>query len=269
MTALDVTYLLYSPRTITTVRELLFDLCGGADFQVNKYLYRFPLPQFSSGRTEKVYTLGSRGRHLLATEMGIPVDWYFKPQKVKHLSFGFVIHALTLTRFLVALNYFVRTHTNFKILKLITSYDFERKELKKSKSVIPDAWILVEEIRIGKSSKIPILLEIDRGTEYKQQFKEHVKARLEFIRSGAYASQFETEAVMVVYATTGQLPEYQLSRRIAMCKWTYELLQEMRMEEWASIFRFASINWKELYQAHLFDESVWFKPGAQTPLMLF
>lgn len=255
MTALDVTYLLYSPASINHAREYLALLSGGKDLSENQYLYRFPLPQFSSGLTDKVYTLGTQGRHLL-TEMGMEVDWYFKPSKIKHLSFSFLMHALTLTRFLVALHYFVKTHPGFNILQEMTCYDLERRSMKKANTVIPDAWVLLE----GKKHKTPLLLEIDRGTEYKKQFKGHVKALIDYIQSGAYERDFEIEAVIVVYATTGQLPEYQTSRRIAICKWTLELLKELKMEEWAGVFRFAGIDYKRLLLTPLFDESAWYQP---------
>ncbi len=53
------------------MRELLPALAGGADYQTNQYLYRFPLPQV--GNPERVYTLGSRGRDYLTSELGLSV----------------------------------------------------------------------------------------------------------------------------------------------------------------------------------------------------
>src|SRR4051794_30973929 len=72
MTALDVAYLLYSPKSLTHVREVLAALSGGEDFKTAHYLYRFRLP--SIGNSERVYTLGSKGRDYLASELGMPVD---------------------------------------------------------------------------------------------------------------------------------------------------------------------------------------------------
>jgi hypothetical protein len=264
MTALDVTYLFYSPASLNHVRELLAYLSGKEDNARNQYLYRFPLPQFSSGPTDKVYTLGTQGRALLM-EMGMKIDWYFKPTKVRHLSYGFVIHALTLTRFLVALHYFVKLNPGYQILQEITGYELERKGLKKLKTVIPDAWILLE----GKKHKTPILFEIDRGSAHKPQFKAHLKARIDYIESGAYSRDFEIEAVTVGYATTGQFPEYQLSRRKAMCRWTLELLRELEMEEWAGLFRFTNFDYKRIYLTPLFHEPVWFQPDQDKPQTLF
>src|SRR5947209_9846310 len=82
VTALDIAYLLFSPKSLTHVREILAKLSGGEDFHPRAYLFRFRLP--GSGNTERVYTLGSRGRDFLVNTLGLPVDWYFRPGKVKH-----------------------------------------------------------------------------------------------------------------------------------------------------------------------------------------
>ena len=102
MTAEDVTNLLYSSGSLTKVRSILTSLAGGADGVTNQYLYRFRLPTARAGNREMVFTLGSRGRDFLASDLGLPVSWYFRPEKVKRLSFNQVSHSLFLTRFLVA-----------------------------------------------------------------------------------------------------------------------------------------------------------------------
>lgn len=63
---------------------------------------RFPLQEPRRGNRFRVYTLGSRGRDFLKEELEYPVGWYFRPDKVRHMSFGQVVHNLVLTRFLVA-----------------------------------------------------------------------------------------------------------------------------------------------------------------------
>jgi hypothetical protein len=55
MTALDVTYLLFSPGSLTHVRDILKVLCGGADYAPDQYLFRFPLTQFSSGKRDGTF----------------------------------------------------------------------------------------------------------------------------------------------------------------------------------------------------------------------
>src|SRR6266487_4539788 len=65
VTALDMTRLFYTATSINHVRELLSLLAGKRDYRERHYLYRFPLPNTRIGNTEKMYTLGSRGRSYL------------------------------------------------------------------------------------------------------------------------------------------------------------------------------------------------------------
>ena len=111
---------------------------------------------------------------------------------------------------------------------------------------MPDAWILVE--RVGEAGKVtfPVLLEIDRGTMYRQRFKRHVRSRIEFVRSGVYEKVFGTRAVMIVYATTGRELNMEARRR-ALVEWTREVLEEMR-RPWGAMFRFCGVSFAKLYE---------------------
>jgi hypothetical protein len=72
MTALDVATCVYTRSQLGKVRNVLAELCGGADFQKRAYLYRFQLP--GRGNSERVYTLGSRGRDFLI-DVAEGQDW--------------------------------------------------------------------------------------------------------------------------------------------------------------------------------------------------
>src|SRR5688500_11837407 len=80
-TAKDITHLLpiFSPSSLSHVREVLTALAGGGDYQPYQYLLRFSRPQITIGTTEKVYTLGARGREYLASALGEPVSWSSRP----------------------------------------------------------------------------------------------------------------------------------------------------------------------------------------------
>lgn len=261
MTALDVAHLLYSPSSLTYVRSLLTSLAGGTDFKNAHTLYRFRLP-ISSGGSVRIFTLGSKGRDFLVNE-GLPVDWLFRPNKIKHLSQGQIIHNLTLTRFLVAAHAWTAKQPNFKLSKTRICYELAREAVAK---VIPDGWV---EFARHDGKKYPILLEVDRGMEYSRRFMSHVRSRIEFIRSGAYRKIFGTDAVVIAYLTTGDLPEYRETRRKAMCRWTQEVLAELHIENWASIFRISSVVFDELYTTPIFDEPVWYRPDSLSPVPLF
>lgn len=273
VTALDIAHLLYSPSSITHVRSLLASLCGGADGSGNAYLYRFALPSVSVGNTEKVYILGRLGREFLESE-GEAVNWHYRPEAGRRLSFSQLIHNLTLTRVLIAAKRFGEMDPHFSLAQVRTCYELgaqaratgsDGREKAGEGGVIPDGWLLFERAGGG----FPVLLEIDRGTMYRERFKAHVASRIAFVRSGAYQRMLGTEAVVIAYATTGQAGEAHEGRRKALCSWTQEVLREQQRERWADVFRFASVSLAGIYKSGLFEKAVWFKPDSDKPLELF
>jgi hypothetical protein len=279
MTALDVAHRLFSPTSLTHVREILTRLAGGEDFKTHQYLYRFCLPTPAPGGRERIYTLGVKGRDFLSEAVGVPVDWYFRPHKLKHLSYSLLVHNLLLTRVLVAAHRWSRQRPDFRLLKMRTCYELAQAGVSASSTkpnkgevppVVPDAWLLFERLKDGAHEHdFPVLLEIDRGREYREKFKRHVRTRLEWIASGQYREHFGTPAVLIAYLTTGQRPEYRESRRQAMCQWTREVLREQRKENWAGVFRFRSVEFEKIYQSALFEAPLWYRPDSDTPMPLW
>jgi hypothetical protein len=282
MSAQDVAYRLYSPKSLTHVREILSSLAGGEDFKTNQYLYRFKLANISSasGNIERIYTLGSKGRDYLEKVVGLSVAWYFRPYKLKHFSYGQVAHSLVLTRALIAGHVWAAQHPDLNLAKTQICYELAKSpasvqftHLGKTEAfkVIPDAWLLFEQTKGGEHEHgFPVLLEIDRGMESREKFKRHVRSRLEFIKKGgAYSKLFGTDAAMIAYMTTGDRPEYRETRRKAMLAWTKEVLAELHKESWASSFRFHSLCLADFYKSDIFDEPVWYRPDSPTPVPLF
>ena len=96
------------------------------------------------------------------------------------------------------------------------------------------------------------------------------RACIEFIRSGDYARVFGTPAVIIAYATTGQIAAYRETRARTMAAWTREVLAELKMERWAGIFRFTSVVFDTLYEEApaLFEQPLWYRPDSATPVPL-
>jgi hypothetical protein len=134
--------------------------------------------------------------------------------------------------------------------------------------VIPDGWLLFE--RVSDSARFPVLVEIDRGSEYQERFKNHVRSRLAFIDSGDYARVFGIPAVIIAYVTTGQVPAYRETRVKTMAAWTKDVLSELKMERWAGLFRFTPAVFETLYEdaPTLFEKPVWYRPDSVSPLAL-
>jgi hypothetical protein len=273
MTALDVAWLLFKPSSHTHVREILSSLAGGQDLATHTYLCRFGLP--SVGNAERVFTLGSKGRSFLA-EHSLPMHWYFRPYKLKHFSASHVQHNLLVTRFIVAAHVWSRKQqSEFNLLKVRFGHEFGRTPAKVTREikgnmtrvpVIPDAWLLFE--RVSNGNQLPIFLEINRGMEYQQRFKQHIRSRIQFIGDGGYTRTFGSRSVTVAYATTGQTPAYRDTRRKTMALWTREVLEELGKNNWAGVFRFASVDFKGLFDLALFEKPVWIRPDSPTPRTL-
>lgn len=162
-------------------------------------------------------------------ELGLSINWHSRPQDATHLSYGFISHNLTLTRFLVCAHLFAKKSA-YSLDDVRISYGMEG-------AVITDAWLLFKK----GGRKYPILLEIDRGSEYQHKFKKHVWSRIQFLESGEYQNVFASKGCAIAYATTGELSEYREARARAMRTWAMEILEEMNMEKWAQVLRFTSV----------------------------
>jgi Replication-relaxation len=268
MTALDVVYSLFSPKSVTHVRSILSTLSGGLDHQERQLLYRFPLPTAQKGNRERIYTLGAAGREAMKS-VGLPSEWYYRPSKTGRLSHSHLTHQLLVTRFVTAACWWSKASPEYTLAEVRLSFEIEQGlHTRTAAVVIPDAWLLFE--RLSDGARFPVLVEVDRGSEYQERFKTHVRGRLEFIRSGDYTRLFHTPAVIIAYATTGQIAEYAQSRRASMAAWTMDMLTELKMERWAGLFRVASVEYKTLYQdaTTLFEAPVWYRPDSPTPMPL-
>jgi hypothetical protein len=274
MTALDVAYSLFSPNSLSYVRHLLSVLCGGKDYQDRDFLYRFPVPTAKAGNRERVYTLGAAGRALVE-EFGIPVEWYYRPVKTGRVSGSHLLHELLVVRFVVAACWWVSRQPEYSLAEMLLSAAIEKRMAKKSQAqkqipptMVPDAWLHFER-QVG-GAKSPILLELDRGSEYQERFKHHVRSRLAFIQSGEYEALFHTPAVLIAYATTGQVADYAESRRQSMAAWTREVLKERNLASWSGIFRFTAVSYETLYKdaQALLTKPVWYRADSTSPVPL-
>ena len=261
VTAREIMALHFAKTTISHVREVLAALSGKTDLDANNYLCRFNLPSMTGRSQEKVYVLGARGRRILQG-MGLPATWYFRPSKLKFLSYSYVLHNLILTRTMIAAAQWAKEHPTFSLVDHRISYELSGK-------VIPDGWLFFEEQRSDGVYEYPVLFELDRGMEMKEKFRAHVRGRINYLQSGEYKKQFKTDVATIAYATTGQTADYRVTRQKAMCTWIKELLKDMRLEAWAGIFKVASVEFQTLYDPSLFESEMWFRPDSNTPVRLF
>jgi hypothetical protein len=279
----DLCHLFYSQTSITYARALLSQLSGG-DGKTHRYLYRFQLPSVHSGGigAERIYTLGSRGRDFME-KSGFKVDWYYRPHRIKLASYGAVLHNLLLSRTLIAASVWAKKQPNFKLIKTRICYELAReapsiqlinaKGEREMVKVIPDSYLLFQKLNNNKHERFyQVLIELDRGTEFKRRYIKAIRAHLEFTKdSEAYRRLLgmEPKNVIIAYITTGDRPEYRESRRQAMCEWTREVLSQSDLRNLPCSFLFCSVLASEIFNIPLFDGAGWFSPSAPTPVSLF
>jgi len=256
------------------VRRLLATLSGGKDYAEHDFLLRFPMPATTQGMKPFVYTLGAKGREAL------DVSGYFRPYKIRALSYSHISHHLSLTRFVCSALVWCRSHPQVRLADIRLCYELAR-ELGKAAAenagqpapvlVVPDGWLHFEFVDAENGdhkSYLPLWLEIDRGTEFRLRFQQHVADRIEFIRSEKYAQFFGAEAVRIAYATLGSRDALLSSRRAAMRSWTAEVLKDLALESWNTVFYFTTLVYEDIYNLKHFSDPVWYSPGDPTPRRL-
>ena len=263
VTAKDIALLHFSPASLTYARTLLGRLAGKKDQQAGEYLYRMLPPRTTSGNAERVYALGSTGAQALTDITGMSVVKY-SPSKRKGVSFSFLRHALLVSRIVAAITYFVRTHQGYSLADCRLFYDLSRMQLPEtgggaSKShvlpVIPDVWALLAR---SDGQESPLWIEADCGTEMRKKFQAYLQARIAFLQSGEYERAFGTHAMRMCFLTTGHLETYKDTRRVALQRFTQEVLAERQLEDWADVFRFAAVGYQELFTSSVFDAALWY-----------
>jgi hypothetical protein len=135
--------------------------------------------------------------------------------------------------------------------------------------VVPDAWLDFL-FSTSTTPRQPILVEIDRGTEQQQKFKEHIASRITYVRKGgAYSQQFGTQYVTIAYATTGSDQRVQ-----TMLTWAREVMRDLGKTSFSPIFHFVRLpqdEHRELLQLDpewLFLSPVWQTPNEKQPVAL-
>jgi len=262
------------------LRKILAALSGG-DNQPNQYLCRFPRPQITRGALEKVYTLGARGRAYLSRELGEPVDWWYSPAKASNHSFSYLLHQLTLSRLVCAVQHWVRQQTVYRLTQSLLSYalahtapkvTIQSAESTTTIPVIPDALLCFER---NDGEKYPLIIEVDRGTEFQERFKKHVTARTQLVRSGGHKHYLGIDAVCIAYITPGVTNSYRASRRKSMRQWTKEVVEAeifgKNRQAWMERFRFTSLPYEEIYErvSGLLTDAVWYGPDSETKVPLW
>src|SRR5207244_7088632 len=127
-------------------------------------------------------------------------------------NFLFRKHMLSISDVLIHALLFERSEPSYRISSMLHERFFKnhpikavytRSERVKTKTLVPDFYFeFACTGQIGKEDIIPVLWELDRGTEDQKFFRKRIRAYIIFLRSRTFKTLFGIENITVAFATT-------------------------------------------------------------------
>ncbi len=260
-TAEQLTRLNYKPGMQTTVKARLKDLAD------NRYVLPLSHPSI---RLPYMYALDRKGLNYLAAQ-GIDVREYFRPSNEEDSAKNFLFreHMLAISDILIHAMLFEKSEASYRINTMLHERVFKNQPIKatyirsgreETRTIVPDAYLAFVFTRPdGKEETIPVMWELDRGTEDQKFFRRRIRAYSVFLRSRAFKMLFHIKNITIAFATTKDH-----NRMKQMREWTRKELAATNEPSWLSqLFLFTSLpeNMAEIEPHHLFLEPVWYLPS--------
>lgn len=259
LTARQLTRLPTTPHTLRTNQRLLQRLAE------RRYLGRTFVPRPTrSGSTPIVYQLSRKGVRYL-DRLGIPSQ---PVSRRRSPATPFLAHSLAVTDVLIAAACLAETRPDLTLGPVLTETQLARRPLTvtlpdgRNRRVQPDAWFVFELATTMGPRRLPIALELDRGTMAATRWRQKVQAILAWA-SGPYQQAFQSQALTIaVVATPGP------ARAAALRRWTEAELQAQDRPDLADLFRFLGVVPDQVPPATLFGAPHWQVPFGATPVPL-
>jgi hypothetical protein len=268
-TAEQLTRLNYKPGMLTTVKARLKDLAD------NRYVLPLSHPSI---RLPYMYALDRKGLNYLA-DQGVDVREYFRPSQEDDSAKNFLFreHMLAISDLLIHSLLFVKADASYRIGTLLHERFFKnhpitatytRNNKEEAKTIVPDAYLeFIHTNDAGKEAKLPVVWELDRGTEDQKFFRKRIRAYTVFIKSRAFRTWFGIENITIAFATTKDH-----NRVKQMREWAARELASTNEPGWlATLFLFTTLpeNMGESEPRQLFLDPVWYTPTEDdNPLSL-
>ena len=268
-TAEQLTRLNYKMGMLTTVKQRLKDLSD------NRYVLPLSHPSI---RLPYMYALDRKGLNYLQAQ-GIDVREYFRPSQEEDSAKNFLFreHMLAISDVLIHSLLFVKNEPSYRIETMLHERFFKnhpiqavytRSEKDEKKTIVPDAYLAFVHTRENaREETIPVIVELDRGTEDQKFFRRRIRAYIVFLKSRAFKTLFGIENITIAFATT---KDY--NRMKQMREWTRKELAVTNEPQWlADLFLFTSLpeTIGGLEPHHLFLDPVWYVPSDDdNPLSL-
>jgi len=257
----QLTRLNYKMGMLTTVKTRLKDLVDAG--------YVLPLSH-PSIRLPYMYALDRKGLNYLAAQ-GIDVREYFRPSQEEDSAKNFLFreHMLSISDILIHSLLFVKSEPSYRIGRMLHERVFKNNPIKatyvrsgkdETKTIVPDAYVaFVYTNPAGKEETIPVLVELDRGTEDQKFFRKRIRAYIVFLRSRAFETLFGIKNIAIAFATTKDH-----NRVRQMREWAAKEFTATSEPGWlANLFLFTTLpeNMSEIEPRQLFLAPVWYTPS--------
>jgi len=225
-----------------------------------------------------MYALDRKGLNYLHS-LGVDVREYFRPSQEEDTAKNFLFreHMLAISDILIHALLFVKSEPSYRIGTMLHERVFKNAPMKveytknnreETKAIVPDCYIaFVSTSPSGKEETIPVLWELDRGTEDQKFFRKRIRAYIVFLKSRAFKTLLGVENITIAFATT---KEHNRVRQ--MREWAAKEFAITNEPGWlANLFLFTLLpeNMGESEPRQLFLDPVWYTPSdGQNPLSL-
>ncbi len=260
-TAEQLTRLNYKMGMLNTVKSRLKDLAD------NRYVLPLSHPSI---RLPYMYALDRKGLNYLQAQ-GVDVREYFRPSQEEDSAKNFLFreHMLAISDILIHALLFEKSEQSYRINSMLHERFFKNHPIKavytrsnreETKTLVPDAYLeFVHSRESGKEDTLPVLVELDRGTEDAKFFRRRIRAYIVFLKSRTFKTLFSIENITVAFATTSNH-----NRIRKMQEWTRKELAVTNEPSWlGQLFLFTSLpeNMSDVEPRQLFLDPVWYTPS--------
>ena len=265
LTGDQLTKLLYSPTWKTWVKYELLRLYHAG------YVERAPIAT-RQGQAPLCYAVTSTAVTALRAA-GLTEKERGRPYRVHRITEGTLAHNLAVAEMMIAAERLVKAQATLELARLLHDLDLQRTAQPfiasdgRPHKAIPDAYLDFI-VREEGGYRRPIWLEIDRGSENEQRFRNKIRMLIEYTDS-AYREHYGRRAVTIAIVAVGGTPHLaQLTR------WTEAELEALGAQD-LDRFRLAALrlNWdvKEAQRPSpvaIYREPVWYRPFHAEPVVL-
>lgn len=208
----------YSDNSVKHLKALLKDLVDAGYLQED-------WPPTRAMKAKYIYMLADKGAEYLG-EIGVDIPESFRPSKETGKNYLHLQHDLEVNDIIIsaallrwhAPGYWLESFIHHRELRQNPYYTLWQGQ---QFGLVPDGFLDIRQtLNDGRQRRRALLLEHDRGTEERKQFKRKIRAYVAYLQAEGYRQQFGVSGITIIFTTfVGE------RRRDQMRAWTREELE--------------------------------------------